>query len=164
MIKPQTYIRVRYAVRTTMRKSVTFALTAVLLLASTHLAAACSCSRNPTAKGILASSSVVFTGIARSSEPVIVDDTAVSGRNYSITQFEVVESFKGAEVGKIISIRYRSGRAASCGVKFVPGTTYTIAAHKGNLGFSTSLCSTWMFQPQVGLGDKLIKEMRPLAK
>ena len=150
--------------RATMCKFATFTLTAALLLTSTHLAAACSCSRNPTAKGILASASVVFTGIARGSEPLIVDDAAASGRNYSITQFEVVESFKGAEVGSTIAVRHRSGRSASCGVKFERDRTYTLAAHRGNTGLSTSLCSTWMFQPQVSLSEKLITEMRALSK
>lgn len=150
--------------RAAMCKSATLSLTAVLLLASTHLAAACSCPRTPTAKGILANASVVFTGIARGSEPITVDDTAASGQNYSITQFEIVEAFKGAEVGTTITIRHRSGRSASCGVKFEPDRTYTLAAHRGKLGFSTSLCLTWMFQPNVSLGENLITEMRALSK
>lgn len=150
--------------RATMCKSVTLSLTAVLLLASTHLAVACSCPRTPTAKGILASASVVFTGIARGSEPIIVENGTASGQDYSITQFEVIESFKGAKVGRTIRIRHRSGRSASCGVQFKPDGTYTLAAHRGKLGFSTSLCSTWMFQPNVSLSENLIAEMRALSK
>lgn len=57
----------------------------------------------------------------------------------------------------------RSGSSASCGVNFAPCTGYTLAAGRGDGSvLSASLCSTWMFLPQVGLGAALIDRMRAL--
>ena len=57
-----------------------------------------------------------------------------------------------------------SGSSASCGVKFARGEAHTLAVGGGRLGFSATLCSTWMFLPQIGLGDGLIKQMRALRR
>ena len=81
-----------------------------------------------------------------------------------MTTFRVTEGFKGADEGAIVRVRHPSGSSASCGIRFVPGTSYTLAANAAGSkpALSTSLCSAWMFMPQVGLGDELIARMRSL--
>ncbi len=117
---------------------------------------ACSCARNPTAENILEDATAVFTGVARQSTP------ATQGQ--SITTFTVVESFKGATAGATVRVLHRSGSSASCGVRFTPGQTYTLAAYRGSAdqGLTASLCSTWMFSPNVGIGADLIRRMREI--
>jgi hypothetical protein len=134
----------------------------ILLLISTVMlpdtAMACSCARNPTADSILQEASAVFTGTAQQSAP--------AGPGYSVTTFTVTESFKGAPAGATVRIIHRSGSSAACGVKFSPGQTYTLAAGQieTDPGLATSLCSTWMFAPQVGIGADLIQRMRALRR
>jgi hypothetical protein len=130
-------------------------LVTFFVVASAAAANACSCARNPTAESLLANATAVFTGVVKDSTPVTAGE--------SVTTFEVTEGFKGAEPGMTMRVRHRSGSSASCGVRFSRGKTYTLAAHgNGRVDLSTSLCSTWMFQPQVGLADQLIERMRTL--
>lgn len=119
---------------------------------------ACSCPRQPTADDIIERAAAVFTGVAEHSEP--------SGPARSITTFRVIESFKGVAVGASVRIEHRSGSSASCGVKFSVGQTHTLAAYPTEAGSSltTSLCSTWMFEPQVGHRDGLIQRLRTLRR
>lgn len=128
------------------------ALTVAALWLATSAAFACSCERNPTAAGILSQHTMVFTGIARSS--------IAAGPDASVTTFEVTEGFKGVEAKSFVVVRHPNGSSASCGVQFETGQSVTLAAQQGSSGLSTSLCSTWMFLPHVGLRDKLLAEMR----
>lgn len=132
----------------------------VLVFATATLAdpvLACSCARNPTAERILDGAAAVFTGVAQGSAPV------APGR--SVTTFTVTESFKGAAAGVTVRVLHPSGSSASCGVKFSPGETYTLATQRNNTdpGLTTSLCSTWMFMPQVSISSGLIQRRRALA-
>ena len=127
------------------------ALIAVAALTISPSALACSCERSPTAAGILARASVVFTGIARRS--------VTAGQDNAVTTFEITEHFKGPQA-KTIAVRHPSGSSASCGVQFKDVEINTLAAHDGAGGLTTTLCSTWMFMPQVGMRDKLIGDMR----
>ncbi|MGZ8533848.1 MAG: hypothetical protein ACXWYM_25085, partial [Candidatus Binatia bacterium] len=127
---------------------------AILSLMAIGDALACSCERNPTAAGILAQSTMVFTGIARSS--VVIAPGAAA------TTFEVTESFKGVEAKTFVVVRHPNGSSASCGVQFETGQSVTLAAHQGSAGLSTTFCSTWMFLPHVGLRDRLLADMRTL--
>jgi hypothetical protein len=132
----------------------------VLVFAAAALAdpaLACSCARNPTAERILADATAVFTGTVRQSVP------AAPGR--SVTTFTVTESFKGTRVGATVRVVHPSGSPASCGVKFAPGETHTLAAHATQAGpeLATTQCSTWMFMPQVPISAGLIQQMRALA-
>jgi hypothetical protein len=137
------------------------ALASILLLVSTAVltdaARACSCARNPTAERILEGAAAVFTGAVQQSSPV------APGR--SVTTFTVTESFKGATAGATVRVLHSSGSSASCGVKFSPGETYTLATHRtdSDPGLTTSLCSTWMFLPQVRISAELIQRMRALV-
>ena len=128
----------------------------VATAALTDTAMACSCARNPTAEGILEGAAAVFTGTVQQSVPV--------GRGGSVTTFTVTESFKGAPAGTTVRVAHPSGSSASCGVKFAPGETHTLSAHRidRDPGLATTLCSTWMFMPQVGLGTDLIRRMREI--
>jgi hypothetical protein len=137
-----------------MRRAALALLAFAALLAAVIPALACSCARNPTAAGILASADAVFTAIVVHSEP--------AGKNISITTFRIVEAFKGPAAGSTVEVRHRSGPSASCGVKFAVGRSYTLAAHRVGARLATTLCSTWMFLPQVGLSQGLIKDMREL--
>ncbi|MDI1344597.1 MAG: hypothetical protein PSV22_10920 [Pseudolabrys sp.] len=130
------------------------AFSAILSLMAIGDGLACSCERNPTAAGILAQSTMVFTGIARSS--VVVAPGA------SATTFEVTEGFKGAEAKAFVVVRHPNGPSASCGVQFETGQSVTLAAHQSAGGLSTTFCSTWMFLPHVGLRDRLLADMRTL--
>jgi len=129
------------------------AVLAMLLLTAGE-ALACSCERNPTAAGLLAQSTMVFTGIARRSVTIAPGASA--------TTFEVTEAFKGVAAGASVVVRHPNGSSASCGVQFEAGHSVTLAAHQGTAGLSTTLCSTWMFLPHVGLRDRLLAEMRTL--
>lgn len=124
------------------------------LVAFSGSAMACSCSPNPTAQGILASAAAVFTGVVENSVEVTPGQ--------SMTTFRVTESFKDAPPGKVVHVSHPSGSSASCGVKFLVGKVYTLAAHKSEAPrvLSTGLCSTWMFLPHVRLSKGLIDEMR----
>jgi len=117
---------------------------------------ACSCPRHPTAERMLNGSAAVFTGVAQSS--------VKAARTRSITTFRVIESFKGLAVSSTVRVLHPSGSSASCGVKFSVGKTYTLAVHHADTKphLSTSLCSTWMFTPRVGLGPGLIRRMREI--
>ena len=128
----------------------------LFIAASASSALACSCARNPTAEGLLQDAAAVFTGIAQ--------ESTAAGPGMSMTTFRVTEGFKGAEAGATVRVRHRSGPSASCGVRFARGTSYTLAAYSGGSepGLSASLCSTWMFSTQVGLGNELIARMRSL--
>jgi hypothetical protein len=129
-------------------------LNALLMAASIGSAFACSCARNPTAEGLLQDSAAVFTAVAQGSRPV--------APGVSITTFRVTEGFKGPAAGTTVRVGHRSGSSASCGVQFESGKAHTLAVGSGQSGFSASLCSTWMFLPQVGLGADLIEKMRAL--
>lgn len=131
------------------------ALSVAALVTASSAALACSCERNPTAAGILAQHQMVFTGIARSSVTV--------GPQVSATTFEVSEGFKGVAAKAIVVVRHPDGPSASCGVQFAIGQSFTVAAQQAASGLSTTLCSTWMFLPHVGLRDKLLAEMRELS-
>jgi hypothetical protein len=132
-----------------------------LLLVSTTMlpdtAMACSCARNPTAERILEWAATVFTGVVQQSVSV------APGR--SVTTFTVTESFKGGRAGATVRVLHPSGSSASCGVKFLSGGIYTLATQRNNSepGLTTSLCSTWMFLPQVGISAELIQRMRALV-
>lgn len=130
-------------------------LSVAALLTASGVALACSCERNPTAAGILAQHRMVFTGIARSSVTV--------GPQVSATTFEVTEGFKGVAAKAIVVVRHPDGPSPSCGVQFEPGQSVTVAAQQAADGLSTTLCSTWMFLPHVGLRDGLLAEMRRLT-
>lgn len=134
-------------------KFVVVSVAAVLTASSAALA--CSCERNPTAAGILAQHQMVFTGIARSSVAV--------GPQVSATTFEVTEGFKGIAAKATVVVRHPDGPSASCGVQFATGQSFTVAAQQAASGLSTTLCSTWMFLPHVGLRDGLLAEMRTLS-
>ena len=128
------------------------AIIATLMLAAPVLA--CSCARNPTAEGLLRDSDAVFTGA--------VQDVRSIAPGVSITTFVVTESFKGPAAGATVQVRHPSGSSASCGVHFETGTSYTLAVYRGSHGLAATLCSAWMFLPQVGLGPDLIARMRAL--
>jgi len=140
-----------------MQRTIVVVFAFAALLTATGPAAACSCARNPTAAGILSSAEAVFSA-------TVVDSKTV-GKNVSVTTFRVTETFKGPAAGSTVAVRHPSGSSASCGVKFTPGAAYTLAAQRaGNGGamLTTTLCSTWMFLPHVGLSEGLIKDMREL--
>lgn len=130
---------------------------ALLVLAIASLAdpaLACSCARNPTAAQILDGAAAVFTGTVQRNVAV------APGR--SVTTFTVTESFKGARVGAAVRVLHPSGSSASCGVTFAAGETHTLATQRiePDPGLATTLCSTWMFMPHVGLSADLIRQMR----
>ena len=131
-------------------------VSALFIAGSATPVLACSCARNPTAEGLLQDAAAIFTGVVQDSRSV--------APGVSVTTFRVTEAFKGADQGAIVRVRHRSGSSASCGVQFARGTSYTLAAHAGGSepGLSASLCSTWMFMPQVGLSAELIARMRSL--
>ena len=131
-------------------------LISLLLAASTVPAFACSCARTPTAEGLLQDAAAVFTGIVEESRSV--------APGVSVTTFRISESFKGAAAGTTVRVRHPSGSSASCGVKFERGASYTLSASRGDSdsALAATLCSTWMFAPQVGLGTALIERMRLL--
>jgi hypothetical protein len=131
--------------------------TVMLTAMQTDSAMACSCAK-ATAEDILQGASAVFTGTAQQSAP--------AGPGYSVTTFTVTESFKGAAAGATVRVIHRSDSSAACGVKFSPGQTYTLAAGQieTDPGLATSLCSTWMFAPRVGIGADLIQRMRALRR
>lgn len=139
-----------------MRRTFAAILLLLALAVTTDTARACSCARNPTAEGILEGAAAVFTGTVQTSVPI------APGR--SVTTFTVVESFKGAPAGTTVRVEHRSGSSASCGVKFSPGRTYTLSAHdsESGAGLTTSLCSTWMFMPQVPISAGLIRQIREI--
>lgn len=139
-----------------MRQALASVLVVVLTSGLTVAAMACSCERNPTAEGLLERAAVVFTGVAQASAAV--------APGQAMTTFTVVESFKGSAAGATVRVRHPNGASASCGVKFSPGETYTLAAHRAGSkpDLATSLCSTWMFAPQVGTGAGLIRRMREI--
>ncbi len=138
-----------------MRLLRTIILSTLLTLPGAGAAYACSCAPDPTAEGLLQDSAAVFTGVAQGSTQV--------APGVSVTTFRVTESFKGVAAGTTVRVRHRSGSSASCGVKFAPDTSYTLAAGRGDGSvLSTSLCSTWMFLPQVGTGAALIDRLRAL--
>jgi len=126
------------------------------LAAASSQAMACSCQRDPTAEGILASASVVFTGTVEESTPV--------APGQSVTIFRVTESFKGPPPGTILRVTHPDGLSPSCGVNFTPSDAYTLAASEADTAgeLSTSFCSTWMFIPHVGLREGLIARMREI--
>ena len=140
-----------------MRQVFACALLVLALAASADPALACSCARNPTAAQILEGSTVVFTGTAQQSVPV------APGR--SVTTFTVTESFKGVRTGTSVRVLHPSGSSASCGITFAAGETHTRAADRSESdpGLTATLCSAWMFLPQVGLSAGLIKQMRAQA-
>lgn len=131
-----------------------FAPALLVLVAFSGSALACSCPRDPTAQGILASAAAVFTGVVEQSVEV--------APGQSVTTFRVTESFKDAVPGAAVDVSHPSGSSASCGVSFLAGKVYTLAANKGKTQrvLSTGLCSTWMFLPHVRLSKGLIEEMR----
>jgi hypothetical protein len=139
-----------------MRQTYSRILLVALVIIFPSAAMACSCARNPTAESILESATAVFTGVVRKTVPV------ATGR--SMTTFTVVESFKGVAGGATARVRHPSGSSASCGVKFLPGETYTLAAHGAESGLVASLCSTWMFSPQSGRRTDLIQRMRAIRR
>jgi hypothetical protein len=130
----------------------------VLLAASVAAppARACSCPRNPSADGILAAATAVFTGTVRAVETI--------GPGLSRTTFVVTEPFKGAQPGEILNVQHPSGPAGTCGVRFTYGATYTLAASLERGALWTSQCSTWMFAPSVGLSGDLIARLRALRR
>jgi hypothetical protein len=138
------------------RPTIGFALGAILLLATSGAALACSCAPNPTAAGIRQSASAVFTGVA------VASRNLPGGR--AETTFKITESFKGPAPGETVRVQHGSGPSASCGVTFAVGETHTLAAHAAPSGqrLSTNLCSVWMFLPHVGLSERLISELRAL--
>lgn len=136
-----------------MRALVTGLILACVLAGS---AQACSCARNPTAAGIRQSASAVFTGTALNSRRVAPGE--------AVTTFKVTESFKGPAAGAIVRVRHPDGPSAACGIRFATGATHTLAAAatKPRHPLSANLCSVWMFLPQVGLGERLIVDLRDL--
>jgi hypothetical protein len=130
-----------------------------VLLAAAGPASACSCARDPTAASILASATAVFTAT--------VAETKEVRKNVSVTTFRITESFKGPAAQATVVALHPSGSSASCGVKFVAGQTYTLAAHRTEANedgatLATSQCSTWMFLPHVGLSEGLIEDLRAI--
>jgi hypothetical protein len=133
-------------------------LAPLMLAAASGPAFACSCQPDPTAEGLLASETAVFTGV--------VEESAPASPGQSTTVFKVTESFKGPRTGAIVRVRHPNGPSASCGVTFSPGEVRTIAASRQDPAdmLSTSQCSTWMFLPQVGLSKGLIEQMRRIRQ
>jgi len=136
----------------------TVAITTAVLALTTFpsLARACKCAPNPTADAILASAASVFTGTVRAVE------TIAPGQ--SVTTFVVREPFKGAPRGAVVNVHHVSGPAASCGVTFAYGESYTIAASLERGALWTSRCSTWMFLPGNEQSGDLIARMRSLRR
>lgn len=141
-----------------MRRPLTIVIFLILSVMLAQSAMACSCGRRPTAEQILARATAVFTGIAQHNVPVAHQRT--------ITAFKVIEAFKGTAAGARLRVVHRSGPSASCGVKFLPGKSYTLAAYRidQDPGLVTSLCSTWMFMPQIPHSAQLIERMRELSR
>jgi hypothetical protein len=139
-----------------MRKSATAFVGALVASLTPISALACSCARNPTAEGLLASHASIFTGTVRAVQ------TIAPGQ--SVTTFVVSEPFKGAQRGEIVNIYHRSGSSAACGVTFDYGGTYTLAASRQGPQLWTSQCSTWMFLPHVGISGELITGLRHLRR
>jgi hypothetical protein len=137
-----------------MRKAVAIPFGLVVVAVSAQAAMGCSCARNPTAEGILASATAVFTGTVRAVQ------TVAAGQ--SVTTFVVTETFKGAQRGAIVNVHHPSTPSPTCGVSFEYGRSYTLAASLERGALWTSQCSTWMFLPQVGLSGDLIVRMRTL--
>ena len=139
-----------------MRGALDIVFGAIVLAASSGAAFACSCARDPTAEGILAAATAVFTGTVRAVE------TMAPGQ--MVTTFVVAEPFKGVQRGAIVNVHHPDGSAHSCGVSFAYGRSYTLAAALERGALWTSQCSTWMFLPDVGLGGDLIVRMRALRR
>ena len=125
-----------------------------LFAASAPVALACSCPRNPTAEGLLATSAAVFTGTVRAVESI--------GPGLAVTTFVVTETFKGPQRGTVVNVHHASSAAPTCGVKFEYGRAYTLAASRERGALWTSRCSTWMFEPGAALGGELVGRMRSL--
>ena len=137
-------------------KASSIVIAAVAFASSVGSALACSCARNPTAEGLLASHAAIFTGTVRAVQ------TIAPGQ--SVTTFVVSEPFKGSQRGEIVNIYHRSGSSAACGVTFDYGKTYTLAASRQGPQLWTSQCSTWMFLPHVGISGELITGLRHLRR
>jgi len=72
------------------------------------------------------------------------------------SRHSITEAFNVPGVRSSVEVRQRSDSSASCGVQFTPGKNYTVAAHHSGEDegiLTTSLCSTWMFLPQIGLSQ-----------
>jgi hypothetical protein len=132
------------------------AIAALVLAWSAGSAVACSCARNPTAEGLVASHAAIFTGTVRAVQTIAPGQL--------VTTFVVNEPFKGAERGATVNIYHRSGSSAACGVTFDYGNAYTLAASLQGPQLWTSRCSTWMFLPQVGISGELISGLRRLRR
>lgn len=129
-----------------------------LMMVMSGSAWACSCGGNETAQAILNSHSAVFTAVVHRVDP------RPNGR--SLTVFGIVEAFKGPPAGAQLRVLHPSRSSASCGVQFRPGYTYTLAAQQGSdgQGYSTSLCSVWMFGPNSRSRGKLLRDMRAMKR
>ena len=126
-------------------------LSTLFMIASVTAAAACSCrSRSPA--DIAASSQAIFTGVALRSE--------AAGPGQSLTTFRVIEGIKGAQTGREIRVRHRSGSSASCGVVFAIGQDHALAAYSDNGALAANLCSVYPFRGREGLA--LMQTLRRL--
>lgn len=143
--------------RATKRLRLPVAIAVVVAIFLPGGAQACSCAPGVSAERLMADAEVVFTGAAERSN--------ASGPNEGVTTFRVIESFKGTSPGERLQVSHRTGAPASCGLDFADGQTFTLAARRdpATAALVTSVCSTWMFLPQVGMADRLVREMRALA-
>ena len=135
-------------------RTLSILIAATVLNPLTDAALACSCARNPTPGDIFAQHASIFTGTVRAIQ------TIAPGQ--SVTTFVVSEPFKGAQRGEIVNIYHRSAASAACGASFDYGKSYTLAASRQGGQLWTSLCSVWMFQPQVDTSRELIVRLRAL--
>ena len=143
--------------RWTKRSRLLAAISVLVALSLPGGAQACSCAPGVSAESVMADAEMVFTGVAEQSK--------TSGPNGGVTTFRGIESFKGTSAGDRLQVSHRTGPSASCGLEFADGQTFTLATHRdpSTAALVTSVCSTWMFLPQVGMADRLIQEMRTLA-
>ena len=107
-----------------------------LSLAAAEAALACSCAPYRSAAEQLAATDLVFKG------KVLADRPEAPGT--AVARFRVYNVIKG-HVGLAVQVRHTLD-SASCGVRFKPGQTVLVLAHRGADGFwRTGLCSAAWF-------------------
>ena len=105
-------------------------------LAVAGAALACSCVPYRSAAEQLAATDLMFRGR--------VVSASTTGEGAAVTSFRVLEVIKGRASGTL-RVRHRLD-GASCGVRFRPGATVLVLAHRGNHGaWRTGLCSAPRF-------------------
>ena len=105
-------------------------------------ASACDCPPVPkTVEQFLQSANVVFIGVATRSVPT----ASYNGVFDRVTTFRVVEAFKGVRAGQTLRVRHNRYENANCGLDYVRGEVYPVAAGHPSNDARTLLTSTCDF-------------------